>query len=631
MVDQDCDGTADDGCCISGLISLMNCVEESGCSLSDLNCITSHCGDEFYSLQEQYCYDFQCVSRILTDPALPFDWTWTSEAKAYYILSKCGMFDNDGDGSSGESGDCDDTNPAIHPGAAEICGDGIDQNCTGSDASCDDVDEDGFTTDDCDDNNFFTHPGAMEFCDGKDNNCNGEIDEGIDELPTWFRDADGDGFGYDDREGIIEACLQPVGYVDNDQDCDDTDGTIYPGAVDECGDDIDQDCDGNDQLCPSDIDDDNDGYTENQGDCDDANRRISPGEMEYCGDGVDNNCNGLVDEDPDVTLSAGIASSTELEFGSDLVLAAAPPALSPGCTNYLTYEWDIKSDGVYDFTGQEVTVSWDNIVSILGSVTPPAVFSVTLTVSDREGYAVNSTLNFNIWPVNPVACFSVTPETGYSNGDFIFNGSCSNHPNPNRTISLYEWKVMGYDVFMAGTMAFYNFNNTPFDIIPPDKTKTLEIVLRVTDDMGNFSETSHNIILNDDQDNDGYAVSDDCDDTDPDVYPGAAETCGDGIDQDCNYYDAECVPAIRQISPSGIAISNGGSGTFLIELVDPAPVGGVTITCTASNPCLSVGPSVTVSQGMTSATAAVNSLCPGSFTVTFTLGSQQFVMPVTVL
>lgn len=39
--------------------------------------------------------------------------------------------DDDGDGVSPADGDCDDTNPDIKPGAAEICGDGLDQDCDG--------------------------------------------------------------------------------------------------------------------------------------------------------------------------------------------------------------------------------------------------------------------------------------------------------------------------------------------------------------------------------------------------------------------------------------------------------------------------------------------------------------------
>jgi hypothetical protein len=74
-------------------------------------------------------------------------------------------------------------------------------------------------------------------------------------------------------------------------DCDDTNAKVHPGALDRCGDAIDDDCSGTAKQ--SDCDDD--GFTVEAGDCNDANREVRPGASERC-DGIDNNCDGKKDE-----------------------------------------------------------------------------------------------------------------------------------------------------------------------------------------------------------------------------------------------------------------------------------------------------------------------------------------------
>ncbi len=61
---------------------------------------------------------------------------------------------------------------------------------------------------------------------------------------TWYLDEDGDGYGNPADSLLLVGCNRPEGYVLDNNDCDDTDENIHPGADETTNDGVDSDCNG---------------------------------------------------------------------------------------------------------------------------------------------------------------------------------------------------------------------------------------------------------------------------------------------------------------------------------------------------------------------------------------------------
>ncbi len=254
--------------------------------------------------------------------------------------------------------DCDDARSSVHPGATEDCGNGIDDNCDGktdgADATCDCTDGDtqacytgasgtegvgvcAAGTQTCVNGSFGACTGEVtptaETCDGQDDDCDGTVDNGV--KTTFYADSDGDGFG--DATSTKDACSAPADYVADNTDCDDTAGAVNPGAIEDCGNGVDDDCDGKvdgaDSDCNCTDGDTQACYsgpagTEGVGACAGGTQTCASGAFGACDgevtptdevcNGVDDDCNGTVDD------NATDCSSDEVCYMASCV---------PACTN----------------------------------------------------------------------------------------------------------------------------------------------------------------------------------------------------------------------------------------------------------------------------------------------------------
>jgi len=251
-------------------------------------------------------------------------------------------FDCSGPGvapASAPTEDCDDTRDDLFPGAVELPGDEVDQDCDGTEVCFVDADGDGDANadgsmvdsddPDCADPGEAAATASMADCDDDnpevsslhDETPADNLDQDCDGHELCYVDADSDGYRPDITVTSEDLACDGPGEADagtREGDCNDTDPTIHPGAVELAGDEVDQDCDER-ELCHQDFDRDGDGDLLGTvvgsmdidctdlgevaaggplGDCDDSDPSINSltATEGSTVDGIDQDCDGYFDE-----------------------------------------------------------------------------------------------------------------------------------------------------------------------------------------------------------------------------------------------------------------------------------------------------------------------------------------------
>jgi hypothetical protein len=486
-----------------------------------------------------------------------------------FTLGNC--VDADGDGHCGNADDCNDAASGVHPGAPELCGDGIDQNCNGQVDEPGDADADGYPDGacggtDCNDGNWRTHPGAPELCgDGTDNNCNGQSDEDPCEalaagetcgnpqeldiyaslppetgtLNGYGRDIQGGCFDYGGPQNVDRiyrfTVASPTNLVLQTQGTDSEIG--FTTLRDQCpGGPVDQ-CVGAGETrmmwfpagthylvvkrtgmgsnfsftlrqC---VDGDGDGWCEGVGDCNDGDPGVHPGAYDMCGDGIDQNCNGQADEpqdgDGDGYSDVACAGGTDCNDQH--------PGVHPGAVEVCPDALDNDCDGVADEAG-------------CTELPPGETCGNAISVDLAAGASVIGNLTGNTRDVFS-GCYSGQPDVE----DEVYSFTAT----PGVPVVLDARSTTSNIAFalLQGSCptgpSYTCMNGGQVNKMYLDGGTHYLVVRRYAPGSADYNFLLANCV---DGDGDGACGNaDDCDDANPQVYPWAYEQC-DGLDNNCN-------------------------------------------------------------------------------------------------
>ena len=584
-VDQDCDGLQPDppewyvdgdGDGVGGTETVSACEVPEGASA-----VGGDCDDEdaaVYPGAMEQCstaWDDNCDGATDDGADAPV-WYADADEDGYGDDAATSLSCTQPDGAVPVAGDCDDSDPEVHPLATESCDSAVDMNCDGH-SGADDSDHDGWIAcQDCDDGDVLTYPGADEYCDGADNDCNGLVDDGAAvDAPIWYVDVDGDGVA----GTPVVSCAEPSGASTEGPDCNDADPLVSPFAPEVCG-GGDEDCDGLTDDADPDVVGQVDYYVDGDGDgfgaggvvracvaapdlvleatdCDDADAVVSPAGTEVCG-GVDEDCDGLTD-DADPSVADGTTWYRDGDgdgYGTTSVVAVR--CAQPTSTSSVDTDCADSDAGVNPGASEDCRTAADDNCD--GETNTPDAVACTAWYADvdGDGWGAGTSqcqcLGTGPYPsATSTDCDDTDPEVhpgATESCDTPADDNCDGDTNDlsawNCTVRYLDDDRDGFGSALSECRCVADGSYDCFDATDCDDSAAAahpggaEVYYDGVDEACDGGSDY-------DQDGDGYDSTAyggvDCDDLDPTRSPAATEVCNDGVDNNCDGSAGGCVRA----------------------------------------------------------------------------------------
>ncbi|HCH62143.1 MAG TPA: hypothetical protein DFR83_05015, partial [Deltaproteobacteria bacterium] len=385
---------------------------------------------------------------------------------------------------------------------------------------------------------------ATEICNGIDDDCvNGADDDDpavdLSTGTTYYRDADSDRYGDTNVDNAITACDLPEGYTTaaDALDCDDSTAAVNPDATEVCN--------GIDDDCNTDVDDDdagvsygrgdlwyedNDidtygnasssvsscaqpsGYVRDDTDCDDSRDDVNPGEVEICDDDdTDEDCNRQADDD-----DAGVTGVfTDFYLDDDGDTFGDPAVSVSQCdapARHVLDDTDCDdTDDTINTAATEVcdALNVDEDCDELSDDDDPSASAATFSRFYRD----NDNDTYGDPSDSTNACDAPS--------DYVSDNQDCDDANENVNPAATE-VCNGIDDDCV--------NGADDDDVNVDPSTFSTFYLDDDDDGYGLDSTTLDACASPS----GYTdLSGDCDDDADTTFPGATETCNDGIDADC--------------------------------------------------------------------------------------------------